>query len=76
MTDSQVPTADSSIADTDRQDILNEISAKWSKFSKRELVDLATNDQLVTQIVAKYRIKKEAAQRQVDILMDGRNLTR
>lgn len=75
MTDRQTATADSSTNDTDRQDVLNEIGAKWSKFSKKELSNLTTNDQLVGQIVTRYGVKKEAAQRQVDILMDGRNLT-
>jgi hypothetical protein len=62
-------------ASSDREDILKEIALKWSKFSPRELIDTTTNDELVEQIVAKYGFKKEAAQREVDILMDGRNLT-
>ncbi|TAJ33200.1 MAG: hypothetical protein EPO67_07880 [Reyranella sp.] len=61
--------------DTDREDILKEIALKWSKFSRQELVDTTTNDELVEQIMAKYGSKKAAAQREVDILMDGRNLT-
>lgn len=61
--------------DADREDILEEIALKWSKFSRQELVDTTTNDELVEQIMAKYGSKKEAAQREVDILMDGRNLT-
>ncbi|TAJ88625.1 hypothetical protein [Reyranella sp.] len=75
MTDRQTATTDSSANDTDRQDILNEIGAKWSKFSRKELSNLTTIDQLVSQIGTKYGVKKEAAQRQVDMLMDGRNLT-
>ena len=75
MTDRQTATTDSSANDTDRQDILNEIGAKWSKFSRKELSNLTTIDQLVGQIVTKYGVKKESAQRQVDMLMDGRNLT-
>jgi hypothetical protein len=59
----------------DRQDVLNEIALKWSKFSKQDLTDITTNDQLVGAIVDKYGIKKKAAQREVDILMDGRNLS-
>ena len=61
--------------DSDRNDVLNAIGAKWSKFSKRELSDLKTNDELVTQVVAKYGVEKIAAQRDVDALMNGRNLT-
>jgi hypothetical protein len=48
---------------------------RWSKFSSQELIDITTNDELVEQIVSKYGSKKEASQRAVDILMDGRNLT-
>jgi hypothetical protein len=61
--------------DSDRNDVLNAIGAKWSKFSKHELSELKTNDELVTQIVAKYDVEKIAAQRDVDTLMNGRNLT-
>jgi hypothetical protein len=68
-------TARSDLASTDRADILKEVALKWSKFSPRELIDTTTNAELVEQIVAKYGSKREAAQREVDILMDGRNLT-
>jgi hypothetical protein len=61
--------------DSDRNDVLNAIGAKWSKFSKQELSALTTNDELVDQLVAKYDIEKIAAQRDVDALMNGRNLT-
>jgi hypothetical protein len=61
--------------DSDRNDVLNAIGAKWSKFSKQELSALTTNDELVAQLVAKYDIEKVAAQRDVDALMNGRNLT-
>jgi hypothetical protein len=61
--------------DSDRNDVLNAIGAKWNKFSKQELSALTTNDELVAQLVAKYDIEKVAAQRDVDALMNGRNLT-
>ena len=60
--------------DTDRQDVLNQIGTKWRRFSKRELSALTSNDDLVDQIVAKYGLEKDAAQSQVDALMDGRSL--
>ena len=60
--------------DTDKQDVLNQIGTKWSRFSKQELSALTSNDDLVDQIVAKYGLEKGAAQSQVDALMDGRNL--
>jgi uncharacterized phage-associated protein len=75
MTDRQTAPTDSSANDTDRQDVLNEIGAKWTKFSRKELAALTSSEQLVSQIVTKYGVKKESAQRQVDMLMDGRNLT-
>ena len=65
----------SSADDTDKQDVLNEISTKWSRFSKQELSALKSNDDLVGQIVTKYGIEKAAAQSQVDALMNGRSLT-
>lgn len=61
--------------DSDRNDVLNAVGAKWSKFSKQELSALTTNDELVAQLVVKYDIDKIAAQRDVDTLMAGRNLT-
>ena len=60
--------------DSHRQHILNEIGTKWRRFSRRELASLATNDQLVSQIVDKYGVDKDVAQREVDTLMNGRNL--
>jgi hypothetical protein len=65
----------SNAQDSDRNDVLNAIGAKWSKFSKQELSALRTNDELVAQLVTKYDIEKIAAQRDVDTLMAGRNLT-
>jgi len=59
----------------DRRDVLREIGAKWSKFTPQELAALETNDDLVGQLVDKYGVEKEAAQRDVDALMGGRNLT-
>jgi hypothetical protein len=61
--------------DTERDGVLNDIASKWTRFSKRELSALTTNDALVSQIVAKYGIDEIAAQRDVDTLMDGRRLT-
>ncbi|MGE0701146.1 MAG: hypothetical protein AB7O57_18775 [Hyphomicrobiaceae bacterium] len=61
--------------DNKRTEMLDAIGTKWSKFSKQELSDLKTNDELVTQVVAKYGVEKIAAQRDVDALMHGRNLT-
>jgi len=73
---SNVPTMGGQKAanDADRQAVLTEIGTKWSKFSKQDLSALKTNDELVSQIVAKYGVDKAAAQRDVDTLMHGRKL--
>ncbi len=55
--------------------MLDEIGTKWSRFSRQELSVLGSNDELVGQIVAKYGVERGVAQREVDALMDGRNLT-
>ena len=61
--------------DSDRNDGLNAIGAKWRKFAKQELSALTTNAELVAQLVANYDIEKIAAQRDVDALLAGRSLT-
>lgn len=75
MTIGSTVSSHSSEMNQDRYDILNEIALKWSKLSKRDLTGITTNDQLVGEIVKRYGIKEKAAQREVDILMDGRNLS-
>lgn len=75
MTNAPTPNKDARANDTERNDMLNAIGAKWNKFSRQELSALKTNDELVTQVVAKYGIEKIAAQRAVDALMAGRHLT-
>jgi hypothetical protein len=75
MTIGTTVSSHSSATNPDRQDVLKEIALKWSKFSNQDLTGIITNDQLVGEIVERYGIKKKAAQREVDILMDGRNLS-
>ena len=65
---------DSSPQDVERNEVLNAIGGKWSRFSKHELSMLKTNDELVSQIASKYGLERAAAQRDVHILMAGRNL--
>jgi hypothetical protein len=65
---------DSSQQDIERNDVLNAIGSKWSKFSKQELSVLKTKDELVGQVVRKYGVEKATAQSDVDTLMAGRNL--
>jgi division protein CdvB (Snf7/Vps24/ESCRT-III family) len=57
-----------------KQIILKEIGSKWGKFSEQELSALKDRDDLVTQVVAKYGLEKSQAQRDVDALMNGRQL--
>ena len=57
-----------------RQAMLKEICAKWSKFSEQELGALKNKDDLVTQVVAKYSIDKAQALRDVDAVMKGRHI--
>jgi hypothetical protein len=58
-------------ADT-RQIVLKEISAKWGKFSEQDLSALKSKDDLVSQVVGKYSLDKDQAQRDVDALLKGR----
>jgi division protein CdvB (Snf7/Vps24/ESCRT-III family) len=55
-----------------RQIVLEEIGAKWNKFSEQDLSALKNKDDVVTQVVAKYGLDKAQAQRDVDTLMRGR----
>lgn len=80
MTD-QPSTATTNVAATNRmQDnpteakklLRADIGSKWGKFSAQELTGLKGNDDLVTQLVAKYGLEKEAAQRDATAVVKGR----
>ncbi|MFZ5780396.1 MAG: hypothetical protein ACOY4R_09390 [Pseudomonadota bacterium] len=58
----------------DKKVLLQDIRVKWGKFSEQELNDLSGNDDLVTQLVAKYGLTKEVAQRDADAVRNGRNI--
>jgi hypothetical protein len=66
--------AKSSTAAETRQIVLKEIRAKWGKFSEQELSGLKNNDDVVTQLAAKYGLEKPQAQQDVDALMKGRHI--
>jgi hypothetical protein len=51
--------------------VLTEIRAKWGKFFEQELSALKDNDDLVSQLVAKYSLDRPQAQRDVDAMMKG-----
>ncbi len=57
-----------------KQIVLKEIGSKWGKFSELDLSALKGNDDLVTQVVAKYGLEKAQAQRDVDALPKGRHI--
>ena len=50
----------------------SEIGSKWGKFTQQELADLKDNDDLVTQLVAKYGLEKDAASRDAAAIVKGR----
>jgi hypothetical protein len=54
--------------------LLQDIRVKWGKFSEQELGALQSNEDLVDQLVAKYGLAKEAAKRDADAMLKGRNL--
>jgi hypothetical protein len=57
-----------------RQIVCNEIRLKWGKFSDQDLSALKDNNDLVAQRAAKYGLEKAQAQRDVDLLMKGRQI--
>ena len=57
-----------------KQTVCNEIRLKWGKFSNRDLSALKDNSDLVTQLAAKYGLEKAQAQRDVNVLMKGRQI--
>lgn len=73
MSNNTTTSHDARPQDSKRNEVLNDIGSKWSKFSKQELAELKTSDELIDQVVAKYGIEKGAAKRDVDTLMNGRS---
>jgi hypothetical protein len=57
-----------------RQIVCNEIRLKWGKFSDQDLSALKDNSDLVTQRAAKYGLEKAQAERDVNVLMKGRQI--
>jgi hypothetical protein len=57
-----------------KKELLREIREKWGKFSEQELDNLKSNDDLVTQLVAKYGLTKDVAQHDADAMRNGRNI--
>ena len=61
--------------DSERDDVLNAVSAKWKRLSRQEISALKTSRALIELVVAKYGIKPNAVRRDVEALLDGRSLT-
>jgi hypothetical protein len=57
-----------------KQIVLKEIGAKWGKFSEQDLSALKGRDDLVAQVVARYGLEKAQAQRDVDAILNGRQI--
>jgi hypothetical protein len=60
--------------DSERNEVLNAISARWGRFSWQDLSELKTNDELVAQLIAKYGVERITAERDVDALLVCRSL--
>jgi hypothetical protein len=57
-----------------RQIVLKEVGAMWGKFSEQELSVLEGDDDLVTQIMAKYGFGRGEAYHKVDRVLKGRHV--
>lgn len=67
-------TATPSNFDANKQAVIKDIHAKWTKFSEQDLAGLKGKEDLVTQIVSKYGQDKAVVQRDVDTLLKGRQI--
>lgn len=54
--------------------VLNDIRLKWDKFSEQDVSALKGKDDLVSQVSAKYDMKPDQAQREVDSVLKGRKI--
>lgn len=57
-----------------KQAVLKDIRAKWSKLSGQDVSTLKGKADLVSQVVAKYEIPQVQAQNEVDALLKGRQI--
>lgn len=55
-----------------KQAVIKDICAKWSKFSAQDVSALKGRADLVSQVVAKYGLTQVQAQTDVDALLKGR----
>jgi hypothetical protein len=59
---------------TPGQIVRQEIGAKWNKLSAQDLSALKDRDDLVREVVARYGLEQSQAQRDVDSVLQGRQL--
>jgi hypothetical protein len=57
-----------------RQAVIKDICAKWSKFSEQDVSALKGKSDLVTQVASKYSMPQSQAQTEVDALLKGRQV--
>ena len=57
-----------------RESLFADIRVKWTRFSNQELIELKSNDDLVSRLIAKYGLEKAAAQRDAEMLRAGRDI--
>lgn len=60
-------------ASENRKIIVNEIQAKWGKFSDQDLAALKSKEDLVSQVTSRYKLDQVQAQKDVDALLNGRS---
>lgn len=64
----------SELPSDDRRTVLREIGVRWYKFSDYDLSALTDRDDLVSQLMTKYRLDEVQARRDVDALLKGRRI--
>ena len=57
-----------------RKLLQKDIHVKWGKFSEQEIGEIKSNDDLVTQLVARYGLAMDAAQRDAEAVLKGRSI--
>jgi hypothetical protein len=57
-----------------KQAVMKDICAKWSKFSEHDVSALKGKADLMSQVATKYGLDQAQAQREVDALLKGRQV--
>ncbi len=60
--------------DQNKQAVMKDIRAKWSKFSEHDVSALKGKADLVSQVATKYALDHAQAQREVDAVLKGRQI--